>query len=140
MLGNRIKRARNYKGFNQEVLSEKLGISKRTLINYEQNEQEPTATTILNIAKFCNINEAWLLTGKGEMFLKDENSNSAININNSKNVVASTGNIVINPRDYAANKEIEELLEILKDVPKSWVQNMIDKLKKSLEAIDTDFK
>jgi len=75
MIGNRIKEARNYKGFSQELLSEKIGVSKRTLINYEQNDKEPTATTILNIAKYCTINEWWLLTGKGEMLLNSNISN-----------------------------------------------------------------
>ncbi len=66
MIGNRIKEARTKKGLSQEALAEKIGISKRTLINYEKNEQEPTVTTIINIAKFCTTDELWLLTGKNE--------------------------------------------------------------------------
>lgn len=83
MIGNRIKEARNHRGFSQELLSEKIGVSKRTLINYEQNDKEPTATTILNIAKYCTINEWWLLTGKGEMLLKE---NNLVATNNNYNI------------------------------------------------------
>jgi phage repressor protein C with HTH and peptisase S24 domain len=83
MIGNRIKEARNHKGFSQELLSEKIGVSKRTLINYEQNDKEPTASTILNIAKYCTISEWWLLTGKGEMLLKE---NNLVATNNNYNI------------------------------------------------------
>ncbi len=98
MIGNRIKEARNHKGFSQELLSEKIGVSKRTLINYEQNDKEPTASTILNIAKHCTISEWWLLTGKGEMLLKENNlvaSNNNYNID-LLNVRAGAGEGIYN--------------------------------------------
>jgi phage repressor protein C with HTH and peptisase S24 domain len=98
MIGNRIKEARNHKGFSQELLSEKIGVSKRTLINYEQNDKEPTASTILNIAKYCTISEWWLLTGKGEMLLKENNlvaSNNNYNID-LLNVRAGAGEGIYN--------------------------------------------
>ena len=98
MIGNRIKEARNHKGFSQELLSEKIGVSKRTLINYEQNDKEPTASTILNIAKYCTISEWWLLTGKGEMLLKGNNlvaSNNNYNID-LLNVRAGAGEGIYN--------------------------------------------
>ena len=73
MIGNRIKEARTKKGLSQEALAKKIGISKRTLINYEKNEQEPTVTTIINIAKFCTTDELWLLTGKNENNIINDN-------------------------------------------------------------------
>ncbi len=74
MIGSRIKEARTKKGLSQEALADKIGISKRTLINYEKEEQEPTVSTIINIAKFCTIDELWLLTGKNE-----NNTNNTVN-------------------------------------------------------------
>ncbi len=63
-----------------------------------------------------------------------------IRVNENYEGVISGGSIVINTKDYVDGDEIKELLELLKDVPKSWVQNIIEKLKKSLDAIDGDFK
>jgi len=67
MLGDRIKEARIHKGYSQELLANKINVSKRTLINYEKNDKEPTVTTVQKIALELNINEWWLLVGKGGM-------------------------------------------------------------------------
>lgn len=92
MIGDRIKEARTKKGFSQEVLAQKIGVSKRTLINYEKNEQEPTVSTIINIANFCTVNEAWLLTGKEE----NKESTSVVAVNLYKNIFTSAGYGTIN--------------------------------------------
>lgn len=102
MIGNRIKEARNYRKISQELLADKIGISKRTLINYEQNDKEPTATTIINIAINCNINEWWLLTGKGNMLLNEdekpqnETNSNLVNISYFKDTYAAAGAGAIN--------------------------------------------
>ena len=74
MLHNRIFQARNNAKLSQEELSKALKIGKRTLIDYEKGESEPKASTLLSIAENCNVDEWWLLTGKGEM-----TPNSAVN-------------------------------------------------------------
>jgi len=73
--------------------------------------------------------------------------NSQININNVDNKngnFAINGNLTINTKDYNVdNTEIEELLELLKKVPNSWIRNIIKKIKMSLQAleeIDNNFK
>lgn len=90
MIGNRIKEARTKKGLSQEALAKKIGISKRTLINYEKNEQEPTVTTIINIAKFCTTDELWLLTGKNENNIINDNLSDGYKID-VLNIKASAG-------------------------------------------------
>ena len=90
MIGNRIKEARTKKGSSQEALAKKIGISKRTLINYEKNEQEPTVTTIINIAKFCTTDVLWLLTGKNENNIINDNLSDGYKID-VLNIKASAG-------------------------------------------------
>jgi len=87
-----------------------------------------------------NINLNWIQTGKGEIFILEDAPK--ISVNNSNNVAVNNGNgtITINTKDYVDSNEIKELLELLKDVPKSWIHNIIERLKKSLNAIDNDFK
>ncbi len=79
MIGDRVRKAREYGNFSLELFSEKLGIAKRTLQNYEKNSSEPNVSTIINIANICHINDWWLLTGKGEMLEKDEDSTISLN-------------------------------------------------------------
>ena len=67
MIGDRIRKAREYGTYSLDLFSEKLAISKRTLQNYEKNINEPTVNTVINMANLCHIDEWWLLTGKGEM-------------------------------------------------------------------------
>ncbi len=76
MIGYRIKEVRNYGGFNLDVFSEKLGISKRTLQNYEKNSSEPTVSLVITMANLCHVSEWWLLTGKESMLSNKDNYSS----------------------------------------------------------------
>lgn len=122
MIGDRIKEARNYVGFNQNTLAEKLGISKRTMLNYEKNEQEPTASTIIKIAKYCNVNEMWLLTGKGSMtlssFFESENLNlllcEAITISREKNDEKALADMLT---QYIIQNKISDRFKNVKEKP-----------------------
>ena len=132
--------AREKLGFNKTKLAEELGIKSFNIRDIESGKQKiPIELAEIFEEKF-SISGWWLLTGKGNMFI-DDNQSSSINVNNSKNVAVNNGNgtITINANDYVDSNEIKELLELLKDVPKSWIKNIIERLKKSLNAIE-DFK
>lgn len=83
----RLKEVRNYRGLSQRKLAEKLGISIRTIQNYEKGAKEPTVSIMKNIAQICNVNDFWLYVGKGEMLLndstKDTDNHNSIVISNS---------------------------------------------------------
>lgn len=64
MIGDRIKKARENAGFTQDEFCIKINKSKRTLLNYEKNESEPSVNTAILIAEICNIDKIWLLTGE----------------------------------------------------------------------------
>lgn len=64
MIGTRIKESRENAGYTQDEFCIKINKSKRTLLNYEKNESEPTVSVALEIAKICNIDRNWLLTGE----------------------------------------------------------------------------
>ncbi len=68
MVKNRLKETRNILGLSQEAFANKIGIAKRTLINYEQGKNSPTIETLIDIANKCNISSNWLLTGKHNPF------------------------------------------------------------------------
>lgn len=66
MIGDRIKEAREKAGYTQDEFCTKIDKSKRTLINYEKNESEPSVNIAIQIAEICNIDKVWLLTGDEE--------------------------------------------------------------------------
>jgi len=66
-LNKRIKVARKHAAFTQLELSEKIGVSIRAFKSYEKDASKVTVTIVQNIAHGCNVNEAWLLTGIGDM-------------------------------------------------------------------------
>ena len=66
MIGDRIKKARETAGFTQDEFCKLINKSKRTLLNYEKNESEPSVNVVLEIAKICNTDKIWLLTGSKE--------------------------------------------------------------------------
>ncbi|MEN6463447.1 MAG: helix-turn-helix domain-containing protein [Syntrophomonas sp.] len=47
ILGNRLRKAREKKGFSQKFVAESLGITNSSLSNYERGERDPD-TSILN--------------------------------------------------------------------------------------------
>lgn len=79
MIGDRIKKSRESAGFTQDEFCIKIDKSKRTLINYEKNESEPSVNTATKIAEICNVDKYWLLIG-------DDNSNTT-NIDYKKEII-----------------------------------------------------
>lgn len=64
MLGYRIASARKKAGFSdQKSFAKALNIGARTLADYENNNSEPKASTIVKIAEICKVSPEWLLFG-----------------------------------------------------------------------------
>ena len=131
----RFKEIRKELNLTQKEFSEKLGFKDKLSNMIEAGRQKVTPEIALKIEDKFGISGWWLLTGRGEKYLK----NNKINVLNSNNVAINNSKIVINKSDYNDFDEIKELLELLKDVPKSWIRKIIDKLKNTLKKIDEEF-
>lgn len=68
-LKDRIKKIRKELHLTQKEFASKIGSSQNVLANYETGRRNPSASVINNICKTFHVNETWLRTGKGEMFL-----------------------------------------------------------------------
>ena len=73
----RLKEIRksNPNGKTQETFANYLGISKENIASYESGRRNPSDSFIKLVCEKCNVNENWLRTGNGEMFMpetKDE--------------------------------------------------------------------
>lgn len=68
---NRIKRIRNSNPNwkSQDLFASFLGIPKANLSSYETGRRTPTDAVIQLICEKCSVNEEWLRTGNGDMFV-----------------------------------------------------------------------
>ena len=66
---NRLKQIRRAENLTQAEFAERLGVKPNTITSYETCLRIPSDTVILAICREFNVNETWLRTGEGEMFL-----------------------------------------------------------------------
>lgn len=73
MMHERIKQVRKAigeHGKTQDSFANYLGISKQNLSSYEIGRRTPSDAVIRLICDKLNVNEEWLRTGEGEMFVE----------------------------------------------------------------------
>lgn len=68
-MNERIKELRKALGLNQTEFGEKIGIKQGSVAGYESGVRTPLDSVILSMCREFNVNEKWLRTGEGEMFL-----------------------------------------------------------------------
>lgn len=69
-LGERIKKLRRELDLTQQEFATKIGSVQNTITGYETGRRVPSNQVISLICREFNVNETWLRTGEGEMFLK----------------------------------------------------------------------
>lgn len=68
-MNTRIKEIRTMKGLTLDKFGESIGMKKSALSLIESGKNAVTERTIKSICLTYGVNEEWLRTGKGEMFL-----------------------------------------------------------------------
>ncbi len=69
-MNERIKAVRKKKGLTLRQFGKIIGITASSCSTIETGKSNPSSQTIKSICREFDVNEAWLLTGEGEMFLK----------------------------------------------------------------------
>ena len=54
-IGEVIKQARSEKGFSQEVMAEKIGVSRQTLSNWETGKSYPDITNVIALSDVYGV-------------------------------------------------------------------------------------
>lgn len=67
---DRLKQLRNKEGFTQQEFADKIGIQRSTYAKYEIGRNEPIDAVVKLICDKFHVNENWLRTGEGEMFIE----------------------------------------------------------------------
>lgn len=68
-MNERIKELRKALGLTQQEFSERIGVKRNTVAQYEMGRNPPNDTVITLICREFRVSETWLRTGEGEMFL-----------------------------------------------------------------------
>lgn len=89
----RIKQVRKAKGLTQQALADKIAVSRNNIASYETGKSRPGDAVIALICREFNVNETWLRTGEGEMFVE---------LSRDEEIAAFLGNILNNDdeRDF----------------------------------------
>ena len=66
---DRLKQIRKNAGKNQTEFGATLGLKQSTITAYETGARTPLDTVITSICREYNVNETWLRTGEGEMYV-----------------------------------------------------------------------
>ena len=74
-IGKRVRKIRLQKGISQEQFGELIGIKKAAVSKIENGDNSLSRRNLISIYKQYNINEEWLLYGKGEMFIPESREN-----------------------------------------------------------------
>lgn len=64
---SRIKEIRKVKGLTQQEFSDRIGVKRNTIAQYESGRNAPIDAVIALICREFSISETWLRTGEGEM-------------------------------------------------------------------------
>lgn len=74
-MNERIKKIRKEVGLTQQEFAEAIKVKRNTVATYEMGRSIPSDAAISLICRAFDVNEEWLRTGEGEMFIektKDE--------------------------------------------------------------------
>ena len=69
-MNNRIKELRKQLRLTQQQFAERIGSVQNTITGYETGRRVPSGQVIALICREFGVNETWLRTGEGEMFMR----------------------------------------------------------------------
>ena len=68
-MNERLKKLRKILGLTQREFADRLKVPRNTIGGYEVGKSNPSDAAVNNICTTFNVNENWLRTGEGEMFI-----------------------------------------------------------------------
>lgn len=71
-MNSRIRELRKMLGLSQRDFGKIIGLRHSTLSDIERNSSPVTERTIIAICSKFNVNEEWLRTGKGNIFIEED--------------------------------------------------------------------
>lgn len=69
-MNERLKKLRKTLDLTQQEFADRLKVPRNTIGGYEVGKSNPSDAAVNNICREFNVNEEWLRTGEGEMFIE----------------------------------------------------------------------
>lgn len=69
---DKIKEIRKVSGLSVPKLAERINIPARTIVSYETG-RTPSLDFLTQLCNEMNVNANWFISGKGEMFINEQN-------------------------------------------------------------------
>ena len=114
----RIKEIRNALGLTQQEFADAVKVKRNTVATYEMGRSVPSDAAIALICKQFEVNENWLRTGEGEMFVKKSKD---------KQIAEMLGNIQKSGEDSFKHRLVAALSK-LDDSEWSVLEKLIDSI------------
>ena len=70
-MNERLRKLRKSLDMTQQNFGARISVKGNTVAQWESGRNEPSDSTIFLICREFNVNEEWLRTGNGEMFVKE---------------------------------------------------------------------
>jgi len=70
-VNERLRKLRKSLDMTQQNFGARISVKGNTVAQWESGRNEPSDSTIFLICREFNVNEDWLRTGNGEMFVKE---------------------------------------------------------------------
>ena len=117
-IGDRIKAARKATGLKQAELAERLGVKPNTITSYETGLRAPSDAIVLSICREFGVNEVWLRTGEGDMF---------VSLDRQKKIAAFLGDLMREEEDGFKTRFVEMISSM---TPEEWA--LMEKMARKL--------
>lgn len=72
LMKQRLRELRKTLNLNQTEFGNRIGVKQSTITGYETGKRIPLDSVIFSICREFNVNENWLRSGEGDMFLPAE--------------------------------------------------------------------
>ena len=72
----RLKELRKTLNLTQQEFADKIGVKRNTIAQYESGRNAPIDAVVTLICRTYGVNETWLRTGEGEMFVPRDRSDA----------------------------------------------------------------
>lgn len=115
---NRIRELRKELGLTQSEFGSRLGVKGNTVTGYESGTRVPSDAIIFSICREFDVNEDWLRTGSGDMFIVKTRS---------QEIVDFMSELMNDPDDSFKRRFIESVAQLSEEEWKV-IEQIIDRL------------
>lgn len=115
---NRIRELRKELGLTQSEFGSRLGVKGNTVTGYESGTRVPSDAIIFSICREFDVNEDWLRTGSGDMFITKTRS---------QEIVDFMSELMNDPDDSFKRRFIESIAQLSEEEWKV-IEQIIDRL------------